>query len=215
MRILRHTLLPDGSSDRVLLPILTWLLKQELKEWIIEENWADLRSLRNPPDNLTDRIIQAIKFYPCDLLFIHRDAEKEPHEKRLEEIGRALQKAKSRNFTTPAVCVIPVRMQEAWLLFDESAIRNAANNPNSKSRLQLPPLHQVETLPDPKAKLYGLLQEASGLPKRRLKHFRPQTAVHRIIDFIEDFSPLRQLQAFSALEYELQLVLKEQNWNTE
>ena len=33
----------------------------------------------------------------------------------------------------PAICVIPVRMQEAWLLFDEIAIRHAAGNPHGRS----------------------------------------------------------------------------------
>ena len=79
MSELRYTLLTDGSSDAALLPILTWLLTTNGVAWAIQAEWADLRRVRRSR-KLADRIILSLALYPCDLLFVHRDAEKEPRE---------------------------------------------------------------------------------------------------------------------------------------
>ena len=55
------------------------------------------------------------------------------------------------------ICVIPVRMTEAWLLIDEKAIRIAAGNRNGTEILEIPKLHELESLPDPKKLLYELI----------------------------------------------------------
>lgn len=73
----------------------------------------------------------ALALYPCDLIFIHRDAERQPPDLRRSEIVRALQEVENSDAQRPpAICVIPVRMQKAWLLFDELAIRKAAVEAN-------------------------------------------------------------------------------------
>jgi hypothetical protein len=195
---MRSTLVTDGSSDRVLLPILGWLLRQR-SAVPVELQWADL-----PRASLRERVQAAVTLYPCELLFVHRDAEREPRARRVDEIRVALRGLAE---APPAVCVVPVRMQEAWLLFDEGALRNAAGCPNGKIALDLPPLKSIEQLPDPKDRLYELLRQASGLQGRRAKQFRPQVHAHRLSDLIEDFSPLRRLPAFQALEAELDEVL--------
>lgn len=107
----------------------------------------------------------------------------------------------------PAVCVVPVRMQEAWLLCDEAALRAAAGNPHGKEILELPPVVQLESLPDPKRLLHDLLRQASGLGAKRRKRFPVQERTHRLADLIEDFSPLRTLPAFARLEADLVSVL--------
>ncbi|MHC5613360.1 MAG: hypothetical protein ACYTXA_20770 [Nostoc sp.] len=112
----------------------------------------------------------------------------------------------------PHICVIPVRMQEAWLLFDEAALRKAAGNPSGRQALQLPDICRLEQLPDPKDILYGLLCEASGLRGRRLKQFSVNERVHRLAELIDDFSPLRALSAFQLLETEIQQVIETQDW---
>lgn len=201
MRELTFTLVSDGSSDRALLPILTWLLRQHLVDAAINPQWADFRHLLEPPRKLDGRLWVVWQMYPCQLLFIHRDAERETHEKRTSEILQAI--ATVGGGASPAISVIPVRMQEAWLLHDEQAIREAAGNKAGTMSLKLPPLRTVEQIPDPKQTLYGLLKEASGLSGRRLHHFRPQERTHRIAEFIDDFSPLRQLTAFQVLEREI------------
>ena len=46
MQQLRYTLMADGSSDRALLPILTWLLRQSCGQIPIQPEFADLRRLK-------------------------------------------------------------------------------------------------------------------------------------------------------------------------
>ena len=150
MKELCYTLLSDGSSDKALMPILTWLLRAHQVECAIQSNWADLRRLPKPPKKLLPRIINSLELYPCDLLFIHRDAEREPREKRITEILEVLEEAVKKSVLVPPhICVIPVRMQEAWLLFDEAALRKAAGNPRGRQPLQLPDIRKLEQLPDP------------------------------------------------------------------
>lgn len=112
----------------------------------------------------------------------------------------------------PVVSVIPARMQEAWLLFDELAVRTAAGNPRANQRLQLPNINKLEQLPDPKEILHGLLYEASGLTGRRLKQFSVHERVHRVSELIDDFSPLRALSTFQALKADIQQIIQEQGW---
>lgn len=215
MKELRYTLLSDGSSDKALLPLLTWLLRSHRVECAIQPNWADLRRLPKPPKTLSSRIISSLELYPCDLLFIHRDAEKEPREKRVVEINEAISQAAKSVQVPPAVCVVPVRMQEAWLLFDEAALRRAAGNPRGCQPLELPDIAKLEELPLPKNVIYELLRQASGLPPRRLKKFSVNERVHRVAELIDDFTPLRYLPAFVTLEAEIEQVIKAQGWCSE
>ena len=69
MEELRNTLLPDGSSDAAMMPVLTWLLRESRVRCAIQESWADLRRLRKPPKTLVDRLSSSLELYPCDLLF--------------------------------------------------------------------------------------------------------------------------------------------------
>jgi hypothetical protein len=94
-------------------------------------------------------------------------------------------------------------MQETWLLFNENAIRSAAGNRNGSMQLTIPPLSELETLPNPKDHLHNLLRQASGLHGRRLENFNVRNQVRRVTDFINDYSPLRELSAFLALENDI------------
>jgi hypothetical protein len=60
-------------------------------------------------------------------------------------------------------------MQEAWLLFNEGALREAAGNPRGSVALELPRVTSLEGIPNPKETLHHLLREASGLSGRRKK----------------------------------------------
>ena len=213
MRELAYTLLGDGSSDEVLLRPIGWLLERHLAQDIATRaQWADLRSSRTKPKGLAERIPEAARLYPCDVLFVHRDGEGEAPEMRRDEIQAAFRQAS----VPPLICVIPVRMQEAWLLFDEPAIRRAAGNPNGKKRLELPNLRVVESLPDPKLVLRDCLRIASELSGRRLDRFRrdESQAARRVADYIEDFSPLRRLSAFQRLEDDVAQALANNGWSS-
>ncbi len=79
--------------------------------------------------------------------FVHRDAEKEPHQVRVAQILEAVDEASISSVVPPAVCVVPVRMLEAWLLFDEPALRRAAGNPHGQQPLKLPPSPSLRNYP--------------------------------------------------------------------
>ena len=198
----RFTLLADGPSDEALMPILHWMWQQHRPGELVSGQFADLDYSNLESRRPEDRMGPAVALYPCDVLFVHRDAEKEPMERRIEEIRAAFGKAFGLGEKPLAVCVVPVRMSEAWMLFDETAIRRAAENPNGIISLLLPPPVKIEKLPDPKAVLHDLLRTASGLPPQRLRRFNERRAARLVTQFIHDFSPLRNLTAFRRLEDE-------------
>jgi hypothetical protein len=208
MADLRFTLLPDGPSDRALIPILSWLLRTLTVNRAIQSELADFRRLRDPPRTLGERIATALELYPCDLLFVHRDSEGEEPAGRIREIENAVEAARIEEAVI-VVCVVPIRMQEAWLLFDEMAIRRAAGNPNGGQILKLPPLKKIEALPDPKRVLYDLLRDASGLKGRRLSRFPVGKYAPQVSSFINDCEPLRGLSAFVSLEENLTYKLRD------
>ncbi len=215
MNELRYTLITDGSSDIALVPILTWLLQTQGVNLPIQSVWADLRGVvwRGRP-TLADKIKKGLELFPCDLLFIHRDAEREPREKRIEEIEAALSRLKATAVRAwPVVCVVPVRMQETWLLFDETAIKLAAGNRTYTKSLDLPPLKNLEEFPDPKSKLHDCLCRASGLAGRRLRSFSPSQRAQRVPEFTSDFAPLRALPAFAVLEQDIGCLVQRQGWD--
>ena len=207
MSELAYTLLSDGSSDRMLMPAIDWLLGVHAAR-LFYGQWADLRRLPRPPKLLGGRIQTALELYPCDLLFVHRDAENASRQTRVTEIDEAL----AHSVNTTRVPVIPVRMQEAWFLFDEAAIREAAGNPYGSKDLSLPPLKNVEQIPDPKAVLDWTLSTASDLHGRRLAKMKLGQAKHCLSTLITDFAPLREVPAFAALEKELASVLVLNGW---
>ncbi|MEM8502636.1 MAG: hypothetical protein AAF716_05725 [Cyanobacteria bacterium P01_D01_bin.1] len=180
---------------------MSWLLRYHLPECAIQSEWADLGSFPNPPNTLEDRITDSLKYYPCDVLFIHRDADNQGRLQRLNEIKTAVSKTVTDK-PIAVIPVIPVRMTEAWLLFDESAIRIAADNPGGSQTLALPKLKNAEGIADPKDFLQCLLRQANGASGRRLKKFnaRLSSKVQRIAEITDDFSSLRELDAFTELE---------------
>jgi hypothetical protein len=175
--------------------------------------YAEFWRLESPPNSLGERIAKAVELFPCQALFIHRDAEKEPPRMRSREIQKAVQDAASAGCAIPAVAVIPVRMLEAWLLFDEDAIRRAAGNPNGQIPLNLPKLQRVEGRPDPKKDLKQALRTASELHGRRLKKFNSRAAFWSLVDFVDDFSPLKSLSGFVAFETSVRQMAR-CNWAT-
>jgi hypothetical protein len=197
---MRLTLLSDGTTDQALLPILRWLLGQH-STTPFEQSWADLRRWPRRPVKLAGRVDAALDLYPCDLLVVHRDAEREPPENRLREIVEA-----TRDRAMPVVCAVPVRMTEAWLLFDEAAIRRAAGCPNGTMPLNLPALKNAESVADPKEVLHEALTVASNLSGRRRKQLHPD--IRRLADLIDDFSPLRIVRSFHAFEEALREALR-------
>jgi hypothetical protein len=195
------TLIADGTSDRSLIPILRWLILQNVDGEIeLRGEQADLKRFPVRPTTLIDRVKATMNFYNPNLLFIHRDAENQPLEQRIREIQEATQ-----NLRLPVAKVIPVRMTEAWLLVDETAIRKAVGNINGRVRLSLPNPDRLEGLSDPKKVLHDLLSKATELPARR--RFPISSAAGKVADFM-DCRALRQLDSFKKTEADTRVALE-------
>jgi hypothetical protein len=208
MNELRFTLVGDGRSDDVLLPVISWVLRQAAASLALQAAWADLSRLPRRPRSLVDRIVRATELFPCDLLYVHRDAESRAMSERKAEIQRAVAKAGTTASISRHVSVIPVRMTEAWLLLDEASIRAAASNPNGRMPLSLPPAASWDSEPDPKRVLHDALTTASGLNARRQQQFPVRTAARRVATLVADFSALRALAAFRELEDDTRQALR-------
>jgi hypothetical protein len=186
----RAAIIADGSSDAALRPVITWSFRQAAPNASFEE---PIFAIRRNDQTLDAEIARVRNEYKPNIVFVHRDAEREDFCTRRSEIPRE----------PDLVAIVPVRMTEAWLLIDEQAIRRAADNPNGRVALDMPPVGRLEDLPDPKEVLQRLLVESSELPARRKKRFDRQKALHRVAELIEDFSPLRRLSAFNEFWNEL------------
>jgi len=127
------------------------------------------------------------------VLFVHRDAEGETLDQRLREFDGV-----QRSDYVP---VIPVRMSEAWILFDAEAIAKAAGRPSAT--VVVPKVSDLESLIDPKAALEKLLFKAAGSPTGRKKKTFDRSLVSRrvnVASLIEDFAPLEALEAFQRFQ---------------
>ena len=201
---MKTTLVAEGSSDRALLPVITWTLREVGVKHDLETNYADLSGLPSRPDKLADKVRLAAELFPCDLLIVHRDADNAGREARKEEIATAIGLLQ---VVTPYVALIPLKASEAWLLLDENALRCAAGNPYSNCALDLPNAREVERLADPKHTLFDQLRIASELTGRRLQKFNRNRARAQIAEYMDDFSRLRELGAFRAFEEDLRAIV--------
>ena len=93
-------------------------------------------------------------------------------------------------------------------MLDEVAIRAAAGNPNGRDELNMPPIRELEDIPDPKDVLHRVLINASGLGARRRRSLNPRRLVYRVAELIEDFSVLDDIPAFARFDTELGRVLR-------
>jgi len=196
----KYTLLTEGTSDKALIPIINWIFRQQRNDLAVNSDWSDPSQSFTKPHGLLNKIRYSLDFYPCDILFVHRDSDNKLPENRHKEITEAFDKCKSN---LPLICVVPVKMVEAWLLFDETAIRDSVGNPNGKVQLDLPKISQLEALTNPKEVLRNALTTASELTGRRKKDFGNAEMLVQLSQLIEDYSPLRQLSAFQRLEKEI------------
>jgi hypothetical protein len=195
--IRRGLFIADGSSD---LPLARHL------ESLCQSAGAEVEVVDLPADRLPgvgrrveDRLRAVLGQDPnFDILFVHRDAEDRDPSPRFAEVASAVATV---NFSGPAVAVVPIRMTEAWLLLDESAIRLVAGSPSGVGALGLPPTSKVERIADPKEVLRHALISASGVQGRRLKIFKNQFAVHRalLLERLDPHGDVRKLSAWQKL----------------
>lgn len=208
MKLIRYTLIADGSSDKALMNIIKWLLDDLYPKTPNKGTFADFRNLKQPPKkgDVKGQIEFAKFLYPFDILFYHRDAETNKRnviDDRIFEITKHL----SEDLLPKTIFIIPIKMMENWLLFDDTAIKKAAGNRNYNKPLELPSISGIENITDPKLFLHELLKEVSGLKSRQLKNFNVHQAVHLVAENISDFSSLRQLSSFKRFEENLKATI--------
>jgi hypothetical protein len=197
MKRVSATLVGDGSSDRLLKPLIE-LLFEEHTELAYQVVCAE--GISPMSNGLTARIDTALELFPCDFLFVHRDAETVDIDERRREIESNWQDSKK---TATLICVIPVRMTEAWLIANEAPIRCAVGNPNGTEPLSLPPAKSIESNPNPKKILFDALTAASGLNATRKRRFNPHQYRHRVSELTDDLAALRKLESFKHLEAQM------------
>ena len=100
----------------------------------------------------------------CDLLFVHRDADRAGATARYREIDEAVQQS---GYCGPWAGIVPVRTTEAWLLLDDTAIRDIVRNPNGRMQLNLPSPAEMERLADSKSALQSAMLLAAGAHGRK------------------------------------------------
>lgn len=118
MAQIKYTLVSEGTSDQALLPIIDWIFKAQSSDLSVNSEWADTGLFPTKPKGLAEKIRYSVEFFPCDVLFVHRDSDNESPNARRTEIEKAI--SESKVDATPYICVIPVREMEAWFLFDDS-----------------------------------------------------------------------------------------------
>lgn len=131
-------------------------------------------------------------------IFVHRDAENAPPERREQEVEEGVDHA---GFGGPWAPIVPVRMTEAWLLLDEQAIREVAGRPSGREDLDLPSPGQVEGIADPKMVLQQALINAARVKGRHLKRFCKQFRTHRrrLIEQLDPDGPVSNLLSWQRM----------------
>lgn len=193
---MRVAFLGEGSSDNGIAPHIERLAAER-----------NIRSSVTVPDfaRLDGKVGHSVPEKLCalrgfgdeyDLVVVHRDADNAGHEARALEISQAIGTQWAEIAHVPT---IPVRMLEAWLLLDEQAIRQVAENPNGRTPLQLPKLAAIERNADPKALLKETLAKASGLSGRRFEQFQRRFPQHRLrlLELLDPRGPVLQLPSWN------------------
>jgi hypothetical protein len=198
MAPISSTLLADGSSDRMLIP----LIQNAMRELYPDLKFSDVAFSSTKGSSLAERVVKTIEYYSCDLLFVHRDAEKQPPDNRFEEIQNAV----GVKFRNKAIAVVPVRMTESWLLSNEGAIRSAVGNAKGISNLGIPLAHKIESC-DAKIVLDTALINAVDHNARRRRKFYPQDYRHRVAELCTSRQTLLLIPSYKNFEMNLKATL--------
>lgn len=192
---MRIAFLGEGSSDNGIAPhIETLAAERGIRSSVTVPDFARLGS--RVGHSVPEKIGALRKFgHAYDLLVVHRDADGSGFDARTSEINQAIASKWAEVAHVPA---IPVRMLEAWLLLDEQAIRQVAENPNGRIPLNLPKVNAIELYADPKALLKESLARASGLSGRRFEQFQRRFSQHRLrlLELLDPHGPVLALPSW-------------------
>lgn len=198
-RVASALFIGEGTSDRPLADVVTELLLDRSIEVLITA--PDLAKAAPRVGHQTDRKIAAgmhlFEGVP-DLLVVHRDADAVGPEVRRQEVMDA---AADHASGVPLVPIVPVCATEAWLLFDEAAIRTVAGKPRGRESLDLRRPRHVENEPKPKDVLRAALVAASEAKGRRRDMVIKRFPDHRrqLLERLDRSEPVTELAAFQQL----------------
>ncbi|GAA3169597.1 hypothetical protein GCM10010451_17630 [Streptomyces virens] len=206
----RALYLCEGSSDTGLRFHIEAIAADMGREILVTVPELD-RLPNKPGHSVVDKLRAAQQLsdagHAYDLVVIHRDSDREPPDRRRREIADAVAAVSPGLAHVP---VIPVRMLEAWLLLDQSAIREVAGNPNGKMALDLPKPARAESVADPKALLKQAIATASGEKGRGLQKLQTRFSANRarLLQMLDRKGPVKQLASWQSFTDDLREVLE-------
>ncbi|MFO7567042.1 MAG: DUF4276 family protein [Enhygromyxa sp.] len=197
---LRGALLAEGPSDRPLTQVLERLCRRP-GVGRVEIEWGNEHLERYCPGrSIASKVSTLLEIDPgYDIVFVHRDADARDPSPRLAEIDQVFS---TLELHPPHVRIVPIQETEAWLLVDESAIRDQLRIPSSHP-LHLPKPKHIEQRANPKELLKQVLARAltrrrsakvEALSDRRFGELRAQLLVSLDIQ-----GPVTQLSAWQQL----------------
>ncbi|MFD5338768.1 hypothetical protein [Streptomyces hawaiiensis] len=205
----RALYLCEGSSDTGLRFHIEGIAGAVGREILVTVPELD-RLPNKPGHSVEDKLRAAQQLsdgrHAYDLVVIHRDSDREPPDHRRREITEAVEAVSPGLAHVP---VIPVRMLEAWLLLDQSAIREVAGNPNGRVPLDLPGPARAESVPDPKALLKQAIATASEERGRSLQKLQKRFSANRarLLEMLDREGPVKQLASWQSFTNDLREAL--------
>jgi hypothetical protein len=138
VRDIQFALVREGQSDDGLAVLIRVLLSRSVVPGVIGAS-------RNYQGSTKQKLAQVLaEDIVPDLIFIHRDSDSRDSTGRHAEITSA---AIELGCESKVVAIVPVQETEAWLLTEESAIREVVGRPSGKAPLGCPRSSASKTLP--------------------------------------------------------------------
>lgn len=206
---IRFLFIGEGPSDAALVSVLQELcLLCGADE--VSGNAPDFSRYPAPIGHrVIDKCRAALRYHTTsNLLFIHRDADDSDPSHRYDEIRNAIDELE---LDVRHVAVVPVQELESWLLLDEAAIRQVAENPRGRLPLELPRPSQVEAVSHPKERLQKILIEASEISgRKRRQRFKQRFPQQRrlLVERLDLHGPLERVPAWKRLRADLEVAIQ-------
>lgn len=187
----------EGTSDEGILP--------HLRDLLVRAGAPEAQGTVRPERPPVTRQLAAVAAEADrpNMIFVHRDADREGPTARRTEIAVA---AAENSVLEPVVPVIPVRHLEAWLLLSEGEIRRAVGRPRGSVPLSLPSLREIEEK-DCKTILRRALVEAGETSGRRRQKASTDAAFSAyrkvLLERLDIDGPVRELPSWRALEADI------------
>lgn len=203
----------EGTSDLPLADLVESLfVDRGVSVRLSKPDFAMLRE--NVRRDVGSKLAAGLKLMaePADLVVVHRDADNAGVQARRTEIAEAARRSCGSSAVLP---VIPVRMTEAWLLLDESTIRQVAGNPRGRAALGLPTPAEAERIADPKHLLSECLLKAAGMTGRRHTQAVKRFPQHRrqLLALLDRSGPVAKLASWQRLTADVEETIDQ--WRSE